>query len=173
MAEETPAPTTPVEPAPGANSQADAGPRLRVLSQYIKDLSFENPGQRQSQAQPNIDLGIDVGATAHEDGNNIFEISIRIQADAKVEGKALFLLELDYSALFQLQGFQAEDVEPALLIECPRIIFPYARRIISDVTRDGGFPPLLVDPIDFRNLYVTQKQRQQQEAAGTPPPQQV
>lgn len=163
MAEETsnPAGAAPVQGA----AQAPAAPSIRILAQYIKDLSFENPGVRgDPQTQPNIDLGIDVNAVAHEDGNNIFEVSVRIQAKALSGENVLFLLELDYSGIFQLDSFKPEEMEPALLIECPRLIFPFARRVISDVTRDGGFPPLLVDPIDFRNLYLSQKQRQQQQA---------
>lgn len=171
MAEETPNPSN-TPPATGAEGQPQqpVAPAIRILAQYVKDMSFENPGMRAGQGQPNIDLGIDVGATAHEDGQNIFEVSIRIQATAKSQEQVMFLLELDYSGLFQLQGFQANEMEPALLIECPRLIFPYARRIISDITRDGGFPPLLVDPIDFRNLYLKQKERQQ---SGEGAPQQV
>lgn len=173
MAIETPAPTgTATDPnAGGAQGQQAQPPAIRIMAQYVKDLSFENPGTRADTNQPNIDLGIDVGATAHEDGNNIFEVSIRIQAKATSGQAVMFLMELDYAAMFQLQGFKPEEMEPALLIECPRLIFPFARRVISDLTRDGGFPPLLVDPIDFRNLYLSQKQRQQQQAqagAGAP-----
>lgn len=174
MAEETPNPTgAPAAPAADNQPQGQGAPAIRILAQYVKDLSFENPGLRAGQGQPNIDLGIDVGATAHEDGQNIFEVSIRIQATAKAEENVMFLMELDYSGLFQLQGFQASEFEPALLIECPRLIFPYARRIISDITRDGGFPPLLIDPIDFRNLYLKQKERQQPAPGGEAAPQQV
>ena len=137
-----------------------------MYKRTVKDLSFENPGVRGAgQTQPNIDLGIDVGATAHTDGNNIFEVSIRVQAKALIEQEVMFLLELDYAGVYQLNGFKAEEMEPVLLIECPRLIFPFARRVISDITRDGGFPPLLIDPIDFRNLYLSQKQRQQQASA--------
>ena len=132
------------------------------MSQYIKDRSFETPGIINPQNQPNIDLGIDVGATAHAGGQNLYEVSLRMQAKALTNDKVMFMLELDYAGLFQLQNFEKSDgdMEAALLIECPRQIFPFARRIISDVTRDGGFPPLLVDPIDFRALYLTQKQKQ-------------
>lgn len=157
MAIETPAP----EGAPAQPQQPD-GPSLGILAQYVKDLSFENPGVRGAQVQPNIDLGIDVGATPHEDGNNVFEVSLRIQAKAMVEDKVLFLLELDYAGMFHLQGIPQGDMEAALLIECPRLIFPFARRIIADLTSDGGFPPLLVDPVDFRKLYMAQKQSQPQ-----------
>ena len=159
MAIETPGPTG-ANPT-GDTTQAQAAPNIRILAQYIKDLSFENPVVRNApQSQPNIDLGIDVGATAHQDGGNVFEVSIRIQAKAQAESTVLFVLELDYAGLFQMQNFKQEEMEPALLIECPRLIFPFARRIIADITRDGGFPPLMVDPIDFRNLYLSQKQRQ-------------
>jgi len=154
---------------PGAGAQ---GPSIRVVSQYIKDLSFENPGAMAPKTQPNIDLGIDVGATAHAGGQDVYEVSLRMQAKALADETVLFMLELDYAGLFQLQNFSAEETEAALLMECPRQIFPFARRIISDITRDGGFPPLLVDPIDFRALYVTQKQRQAAAPAaapGTPP----
>jgi len=169
MAEDqsTPAGTQPQSPAPN-NAVPGQGPGIRVVSQYIKDLSFENPSIANPQTQPNIDLGIDVGATAHPSGQDLYEVSLRMQAKALSGDKVLFMLELDYAGLFQLQNFSNEDMEAALLIECPRQIFPFARRIISDITRDGGFPPLLVDPIDFRTLYLTQKQRQA-EAPATPP----
>lgn len=163
MAEETPAPEG-TNAAPTGAAQQPQAPSIRILAQYVKDLSFENPGLRASNAQPNIDLGIDVGATPHEDGNGMYEVSIRVQAKALVEEAVLFMCELDYAAIFQLQGFPQEEMEPALLIECPRLIFPFARRVIGDITRDGGFPPLLVDPIDFRSLYISQKQAAAQQA---------
>jgi preprotein translocase subunit SecB len=163
MAEDQSAPAG-TQPAPAAPQ----GPNIRVVSQYIKDLSFENPGITSPQSQPNIDLGIDVGATAHAGGENLYEVSLRMQAKALAGETVLFMLELDYAGLFQLQNFRNEEMESALLIECPRQIFPFARRIISDITRDGGFPPLLVDPIDFRALYLTQKQRQAATPNGTP-----
>ncbi|MEL7130647.1 MAG: protein-export chaperone SecB [Pseudomonadota bacterium] len=167
MADETPA-------TQGSNPTAQAQPRqtpnMRVLAQYIKDFSFENPGTARSQSQPNIDLGIDVNATPHKDGQNMYEVSLRMQAKATAGETTLFILELDYAGLFQLENIQPNELEPMLLIECPRIIFPFARRIISDITRDGGFPPLLVDPIDFVSLYRGQKARQA-EAAGAGGPQ--
>lgn len=155
--------------ATGAPEQQQAAPALQILTQYIKDLSFENPDKRKGQQQaqqPNIELGIDVGATAHEGGNGVFEVSLSIQGQAKTDDGPLFIIELDYAGLFQLHGFNPEEMEAVLLIECPRLIFPFARRIIGDITSSGGFPPLLVDPIDFRNLYLVQKQRQQQQQAA-------
>jgi len=150
-------------PQPTEPPQQQA-PSLRVLAQYIKDLSFENPGAQAQSEQMTTDLGIDVKATPHAQGNGIFEVSIRLTATAKVGEAVLFLTELDYCGAFQLQNVPEQDIEPMLLIECPRILFPFARRIIADITYDGGFPPLRVDPIDFVGLY-----QQQKSAAGQPP----
>lgn len=153
------------------------GPSIRVLSQYIKDLSFENPGAT-VQDQPNIELGIDVGATPKNGNENVYEVTLKLQARAGTQETALFLIEMDYAGLFQVQGFAQADIEPILLIECPRILFPFARRIIADISAEGGFPPLRIDPVDFGTLYNTQKQRaaqaaaaQQDAGAGTPDPQ--
>ena len=132
---------------------------MRVLGQYIKDLSFENPGVGPVQSQPNIDLGIDVGATPHADGNGLYEVSLKLSAKATAEQAVLFICELDYAGLFQIQNAQQGQMEPMLLIECPRLLFPFARRIIAEITREGGFPPLLIDPVDFVQLYQAQYQR--------------
>ena len=103
------------------------------------------------------DLGIDVKATPHAQGNGVFEVSIKLTATAKAGESVLFIAELDYGGAFQLSNVPEQDMEPMLLIECPRILFPFARRIIADITYDGGFPPLRVDPIDFVSLYQQQK----------------
>lgn len=148
---------------PQDNAQAQ-GPAIRVLSQYIKDLSFENPGAS-VQEQPNIELGIDVGATPKQGDDGVFEVALKLKARAGTQTTALFLLEMEYAGLFQLQGFPPADMEPILLIECPRILFPFARRIIADISAEGGFPPLRIDPVDFAALYNSQKQRAAQAAA--------
>ena len=154
-------------PQPGTAPQQpqQQGPALRVLAQYIKDLSFENPGSQVQGEQMTTDLGIDVKATPHAQGNGIFEVSIKLTANAKAGDAILFITELDYGGAFQLQNVPEQDVEPMLLIECPRILFPFARRIIADITSDGGFPPLRVDPIDFVALYQQQKAAAQQQPA--------
>lgn len=159
---------------PQDNAQAQ-GPAIRVLSQYIKDLSFENPGAT-VQDQPNIELGIDVGATPVANNEGVFEVILKLKARAGTQETALFLIEMDYAGQFHLQGFSQADMEPILLIECPRILFPFARRIIADISAEGGFPPLRIDPVDFGALYNSQKQRaqaaaQQQEAAEPAAPQ--
>ena len=144
-------------------------PALRVLTQYIKDLSFENPtapmGLRSNLAAPQINLSIDVQARRLDDGN--FEIELNIEAKADRDGSVVFLAELKYAGVFQLVNIPADQIEPLLLIECPRMLFPFARRILAEVTRDGAFPPLYVDPIDFAGLYQQQKMRAQ--AAGESP----
>lgn len=162
--------STPPNPSPenpnGAGEPAKPG--LRVLGQYIKDLSFENPGQTGAKSQPNIDLGIDVSALPHADGNGVFEVSLKLSAKAQAGTQILFITELDYAGLFQLEGVPQDQLEPMLLIESPRLLFPFARRIIAEVTREGGFPPLLIDPVDFVQLYQSQYQ-QAQQAAAIPP----
>ncbi|HUD50356.1 protein-export chaperone SecB [Parvibaculum sp.] len=133
----------------------EAAPQLRVLTQYIRDLSFENPNAPRTLGAlaqpPQIAVRVDVNVQrlSQED----FEITLAVGVEAKAAEEAMFLVELQYCGLFRLANIPAEQLEPVLLIECPRQIFPFARRIIADVTRDGGFPPLMIDPIDFVALY--------------------
>lgn len=146
---------------------ADAGeaPQLRILTQYIKDFSFENPNAPRmlgaQDAQPAINVHVDVRAEKMGDEN--FEIELRLTVDAKVQNQTMFMVDLLYAGLFRLQNIPADSVQPVLLIECPRQLFPFARRIVADVTRDGGFPPLMIDPIDFPALY---RHRLEQAQAG-------
>ncbi len=146
---------------PGTTPDAPLqGPVLRALSQYVKDLSFENPRNAVPEGQPNIDLGIDVSAMPHQAGNGIYEVILKLTARAEASGNALFVIELEYGGLFQVQGMSEADAEGALLVECPRLLFPFARRMIADITREGGFPPLLIDPVDFVQLYRQQKREE-------------
>lgn len=160
----TDAPATPTPPAGG---EAEQQPVIRVLGQYLKDLSFENPGAPASlrgQGQPQIRLQIDVRARALED--SAYEVELILNADAERDGAKVFIAELTYAGLFQIQNVDDRAREPFLLIEAPRIIFPFARRILSDATRDGGFPPLMLEPVDFAALY---RQRLAQAQAGAQP----
>jgi preprotein translocase subunit SecB len=146
------------------DSQA-AGPRLSILTQYVKDLSFENPraplGLQPGQARPEIQIQVDV--QARQLGEEQYEVMLELSANAKTGDTPVFVLELTYGAVFVLANIPPDSLQPLLLIECPRLIFPYARRIVSDATRDGGFPPLMIDPIDFVSLY---RRRLQQQAEG-------
>jgi preprotein translocase subunit SecB len=151
-----------------ANGEATA-PVIRVLAQYVKDLSFENPGlfaaAQQGGGSPEIELGIDVRVEPGPPEDAIFAVELRLTAKAKKEETVVFIAELVYTGVFQLQGARREDMEPLLLIECPRLLFPFARGIIANITRDGGHPPLMIDPIDFVSLYRQQRARAEAEQA--------
>jgi len=151
---------------------------LVVNIQYVKDLSFEVPGApqifSQIRAQPQVSINLDVQARRVQEGQPVFEVAIMIRAeahdnsnqDAQAGGVAptVFVAELTYAGVFTLTGLPETAIEPVLLVECPRILFPFARNILSDVTRDGGFPPVLLQPIDFVALW--QSRRNQAAAAG-------
>ncbi len=142
-------------------------PQLQVNGQYIKDLSFEIPGAPQvlleAQSQnPDIPIHVDVNATGI--GPNMFEVVLHIRIEARLPAKPLFILELDYAGLFTV-NLPEDQIHPVLLIECPRLLFPFARNIVADLTRDGGFPPLMIQPLDFVSLY---RARLEQMAAQPP-----
>ena len=141
---------------PGAMPPAgpDLGQRLIVNAQYIKDLSFENPRAPQSLQQqasaPAVDINVDVNAVPL--GPDLYEVVMTINASAKVNDEALFILELTYGAVVTVQNVPRETLPPVLLVETPRLMFPFARNIVADATQNGGFPPLLINPIDFTDL---------------------
>jgi len=149
----------------GAPPEAAAPPQLNVLAQYTKDLSFENPnapGSLSPQAQPpQINIQINVGANAV--GENDFEVNLTVEGKAENAGKLIFSFELVYGGVFRLLNIPQENLSPMLLIECPRLLFPFAREIIATAVRDGGFPPLMLDPVDFVGLY---RQNMAQQAAA-------
>jgi preprotein translocase subunit SecB len=136
----------------GNGAGAPPVPRLQVVGQYIKDLSFENPGMPSNPGgRPQIELSVDLQARQME--AEAFEVELKLRVSAASEGRTLFLLELVYAGIFQLMNVPEEMRQPILLIEAPHVLFPFARRIVADVVRDGGMPPLLVEPIDFAALY--------------------
>ncbi len=144
------------------------GPSIRVLAQYVKDISFENPNPVQSATNgtpPAIELGIDVKADPVPNQTNTFEVSLRLSAQAKRDNVPVFIAELVYAGLFEIKNASQAEVEPMLLVECPRLLFPFARRLMAEITREGGFPPLLIDPVDFVGLYRAQKSNQAQAGA--------
>jgi preprotein translocase subunit SecB len=155
---------SPQTPPGGASADQVNPPRLTVVSQYVKDLSFENPRAPRSlqpgETRPEIQIRVDVRAQQLEAEQ--YEVSLQLHAEAKSGAETAFMVELTYAGLFGLLNIPQESLQPLLLIECPRLLFPFARRVVADATRDGGFPPLLIDPIDFATLY---RRRQQQAQA--------
>lgn len=190
MAEETPAETgTGANGAGATGSEAGKdGPaaapgqqqaHMRILAQYIRDLSFENAmmqkGIQGTQLQPDIQVAVNLDARKRQ-AENQYEVltKFRVTSRNKADQATLFLLELEYGTVVQLEGVPPEQVPPFLLIETPRLVFPFIRRIVSDVTHDGGFPPLNIDNVDFVALYRQEMARRQaaqktQEEPGTPP----
>jgi preprotein translocase subunit SecB len=161
-------PTPPGGAQPDASQAGAPAPRLSILSQYIKDLSFENPRAPGSlepgRSRPEIQIRVD--ARAQELGAERYEVTFQLHCEAKSGADPVFVVELTYAGLFSLSNVPPDSMQPVLLIECPRLLFPFARRIVADVTRDGGFPPLMIDPIDFVALY---RRRQEQAQGGSQP----
>jgi preprotein translocase subunit SecB len=144
------------------NNQA-AQPSINILVQYTKDLSFENPGAPRSlQARdkaPGITINVNVNANPLSEAD--FDVVLTLNAEAKDGDKVVFAAELVYGGVFRITGFPQEHMLPLLFIECPRLLFPFARQIVADVTRNGGFPPLMIDPIDFAQMF-TQRMAEEQ-----------
>lgn len=152
--------TTAADPAAPAEGGA---PPLVVNAQFLKDLSFENPNAPQSlvaqKGPPQVEIQVNVGA--RNLAPNIFEVTLSITGTAKQEAETVFLVECAYGGVFTLTNVPTEHIHPLLMIEGPRLLFPFARSIIADATRDGGFPPLMIQPIDFVDLYRRQAAAQQ------------
>jgi preprotein translocase subunit SecB len=165
-------------PSPQGAPQAQAAPPLMVNLQYVKDLSFEVPGApliyTTLRSAPRVDINLDVQVRRLQEGGNSFEVTLSIRAEAREPGgngggatgagTRVFLAELAYGGIFTLNNVPENAVEPVLLVECPRLLFPFARTILADVTRDGGFPPVMLQPIDFVALW--QSRRAQAAASG-------
>ena len=143
-----------------------ASPSLNILAQYVKDFSFENPGAPRSlQARdkaPAINISVNVNANPLSETD--FDVILSLNAEAKDGDKVLFNAELAYGGVFRVTGFPQEHMLPVLFIECPRLLFPFARQIVADATRNGGFPPLMIDPIDFAQMF-TQRMAEEQVKA--------
>jgi preprotein translocase subunit SecB len=144
-------------------------PRIGVLTQYVKDFSFENPNAPRSMTntqQPaiNVNIGVEASPLSETD----IEVTLRLDGKAEAQGMLLFGFELLYAGLFRIQNVPADSMQPTVMIECPRMLFPFAREIIATATRNGGFPPLLLEPIDFVGLY-RQRLEAAQAESGPPP----
>ena len=152
-------------------AQAPQPPKMNVLAQFIRDLSFENILSQKGvsgEVQPDVQVQVNLDAKKRTPEHQ-FEVvmKLKVESKAKESSEILFILELDYVGVFHIENVPEDQLHPFLLIECPRMLFPFVRRIVSDVSRDGGFPPLLLDPIDFGSLYMQQAQ-QMQTTAGEP-----
>lgn len=156
-------------PNPNGEGEEGSAPSLSIVAQYIKDLSFENPlapnRAPDQEGGPNIEIQVNVNGRKLSDDDS--EVAMQFRVEAKTGDQTAFIVELVYAAVFKIQGVPPESMKPVLLIEAPRLIFPFARRILSDVTRDGGFPPLLLEPINFAALY-QQNLAAEQAAADKP-----
>lgn len=154
----------------GTPPEAAPPPQLNVLAQYTKDLSFENPNAPASLApqaqQPAINIQINVGAKALAD--NEYEVTLSIEGKAESGSTLIFSFELQYAGVFRIVNVPQENLHPLVMIECPRLLFPFAREIIATAVRDGGFPPLMLDPVDFVGLYRQNLERQAAAQAASP-----
>lgn len=144
-------------------------PEIKIVAHFIRDLSFENVAAQEGKSStgtPEINVTVNLDAAAA--GDDRFQIAMKINATAKTPEGTRFVVELDYVSVFLIRNVPQEHIHPFLFIECPRQILPYARRVVSDVTRDGGYPPLMLDNVDFAALYRSKldELRAQQEAQG-------
>src|SRR2546430_15518115 len=155
-------------PSPGAQQSQ---PQLAVLAQYIKDFSFENPNAPRSlspsQTQPaiNIQINVGVGQLAESD----YEVTLKLEGKAELSGSVLFAFDLTFAGVFRIQNVPQETLQPLVMIECPRLLFPFAREIVATAVRNGGFPPPLLDPLDFVALYQPRMAQMPPRQATTPP----
>jgi preprotein translocase subunit SecB len=155
----------------GADPMMDQGgdnlPQVGVVAQYVKDLSFENPNAPavyQWQSQPQMDIRFNIGTQVV--GQDMHEVVLKIEIAAKSPEGTAFQMDLLYAGLFALKNIPAEQLQPFLLAEAPRILFPFARRIIADASIDAGFPPVMLDPVDFAGLYMQRAAQEQAQALG-------
>jgi preprotein translocase subunit SecB len=144
-------------PANGSGEAGEAAeqPSVNCLTQYVKDLSFENPngpeGPAAAQGEPNVDMNIQIGINAQPD--NIYEVTLAVDGKASRGETDLFVIELHYSGLFELVNVPAEHLDAVLYVHCATLLFPFARQIVAETTRNGGYPPLLLSPMDFTALF--------------------
>ncbi len=148
--------------------EANVAPKISIQAQYVRDMSFENVavqrGDGRLDAKPDIQVGVNLDAKKRTD--NQFEVILKVNATAKSDDAVMFIVELEYAGIFRVENVPEQQLHPVLLIECPRILFPFARRIVADATRDGGYPPLLLDMVDFAGIYTAEVKRRQEAAAA-------
>jgi preprotein translocase subunit SecB len=151
----------------GAAAPAAQAPRLQIINQFIRDLSFENIAvQKGVSPEGKPDIKVQINLDVQPRGGDVYDTGLKLKVDSRLESGPLFILELDYAGRFLLQNVPQDQLHPLLMIECPRLIFPFLRRIVADVTRDGGYPPLNLEIVDFLALYRSEIARRQAEAAS-------
>lgn len=162
----SPAPEATQTSQPQANGDAQSGPMLSVLAQYTKDQSFENPhapeSLRTGLEAPAININIEIGRQMMEDDS--VEVTLMLRAEARRGENVAFIAELEYAGLFAFQGVNVEQIQPMVLIECPRLLFPFARQIMAEMTQNGGFPPIMLEPPDFAAMFREEMMRRAAEA---------
>jgi preprotein translocase subunit SecB len=155
--------------AGAAGEGATVPPSMKIVAQYLKDLSFENPNAPDSlksgSAPPKVDISVNVNAKTLSDTS--YEVELHLEAKAQGADAVAFAAEIIYAGMFQIENVPQESLHPVILIECPRMLFPFARQIMAHATQQGGFPPLMLDPIDFAGMY--QQRMAQQQASGVAP----
>ncbi|MCF6274877.1 MAG: protein-export chaperone SecB, partial [Robiginitomaculum sp.] len=160
-----PKPAEAPQPAQQGNGAEAEQPMLRILAQYTKDASFENPNApdslRQDQSAPAISINIEIGRQMLDE--NTVEVVLMLGAKAERDGKPVFLCELEYAGLFAFGNVAEEHIQPMILIECPRLLFPFARQIMAEMTQNGGYPPILLEPPDFAAMFRDEMMRRAQE----------
>ena len=154
--------------AAAGGEAAKIAPKVSIQAQYVRDLSFENvavqSGNGRLDAKPDIQVGVNLDAKKR--GEGLFEVIMKVNATAKSGDATMFIAELEYAGVFKIDGVADNQIHPFLMIECPRVLFPFARRIISDATRDGGYPPLMLDMVDFAGLYRQELERRRASMAA-------
>lgn len=161
-------PQNPVNPVAPDGAMPQDAPSLVVLAQYVKDLSFENPRAPavfQSNSAPKIDVNVDVQGRGLNTDQYEVELSVAARANRE-DGDAMFVVETTYAGVFEIKNVPREQLEMVMMVECPRLLFPFMRQIVADATRNGNFPPLMLEPIDFMGIYVANAQRRQAEQGG-------
>ena len=157
-------------PAGNGAQPAESGPQLNALAQYAKDISFENPNAPRSlqPQEQGPQISIQVNVNAKQLSETDFEVDLSLEGNAKVKEEVLFAFELTYCGVFRVQNIPPDQLHPVIMIECPRLLFPFARQIVAESVRNGGFPPLYIDPIDFVGLY--RQKAMEASAAGEAAP---
>ncbi|MBU0557229.1 MAG: protein-export chaperone SecB [Alphaproteobacteria bacterium] len=152
-----------------AANGADTQPQIGLIAQYVKDLSFENPnspGVYQWQEQPQIDINFNI--SNNQIADDVYEVALKVSAKAVADQGTAFAVELVFAGLFGIRNVPEDQMRPFLYAEAPRLLFPFARRVLADAVQDGGFPPLMLDPIDFGALYIQQQAQIEAAAQGAP-----